>query len=74
MDLIRQIIPNRAKIKSKAVAKVFFFIYVRIDRIEEPPRTFCQDSCILYYIFHDEKTKKNQSNWDDYCEETCKQK
>ena len=58
-------------IKNKAVAKVFF-IYVQMDSIEEPPLTFFQDDCFLYYIFHNKKTKENQSNWDDNCEETCK--
>ena len=29
-----------------------FLIYVQMDRIEEPPGTFYQGGCILYYIFH----------------------
>ena len=31
-----------------------FFIYVQMDRIEEPPRTFYVGGRILYYIFHNE--------------------
>ena len=39
-----------------------------MDRIEEPPRIFYLDGCSLYYIFHNEETKEDLSNWDDHCE------
>ena len=55
------------------MAKVGFFIYVKMDKIEKPLRTFYLNSCILYYNFHNEQTKqKQQSNLDDKCEESCK--
>ena len=55
-DLFRLIVLNFGSIKNKAVAKVFFDLCTDTDtdRIEEPPRTFYLDSCILYYIFHNE--------------------
>ena len=43
-----------------------FLIYVQMDGIEEPPRTFYLDGC----IFHIEQTNENQSNRVDHSEET----
>ena len=37
-----------------------FWIYVHMDRIEEPPRIFYLDGCILYYIFHNENQSRQK--------------
>ena len=41
-----------------------FSLYIQIDRIEEPPRTFDLDSCILYYRrILNFKSASSYGNW-----------